>query len=52
MTHTDTVDGAPDRAEDAPSDTNDTILTYIEDQPLTSLIIAFLAGLIVGRLVL
>ena len=52
MTNTGTVEGAPDRAEDAPSDTRDTILTYIEDQPLTSLVIAFFAGLVVGRLVL
>lgn len=50
MAQMDTVDGAPDQAEEA--DAHDRFLAFIEEQPLTSLIIAFFAGLIVGRCVL
>ena len=47
---TEEFDTAPDQIEDG--DKRDYVLAYLEDQPLTSLIIAFLAGLFVGRIVL
>ncbi len=52
MTQMNSVDSGPDGMDDLLAESQDSLLAYIQDKPLTSVILAFFAGLIVGRLVL
>ena len=54
MTPDDTIDGAPyeEAVGGALVETRDTILDFIEEQPLVSVALSFVAGIIVAKLVL
>jgi hypothetical protein len=54
MTPDDMIDGAPyeETASDALVETRDTILDFIEEQPLMAVALSFIAGIIVAKLVL
>jgi hypothetical protein len=51
MTYTDASDAATSAGQSL-NVTHDNVLAYIEQQPLSSLVAAFLVGLFVGRIVL
>ena len=54
MTPDDTIDGAPleESVENALSDTRDTVMDFIEEQPLVAVVVSFVAGILVAKLVL
>ena len=54
MTPEDTIDSAPsgEGATDAFVETRDTILDFVEEQPLVAVTLSFVAGIIVAKLVL
>jgi hypothetical protein len=49
---TEDIDNLRSDAKELAEDAQDTILNLIREQPVTSLVVTFLAGVVFGRLVL
>ena len=46
------IDAIEDDFDDLQSNTQDAIVNYVTEQPITAVIAAFVVGIVVGRLIL